>query len=65
MGRPGRMKRRRLMRACPLPGVKLLGVVMLAAGMALLFLCVPGWAWAAIAGAVLVAVGIFLATSGC
>ena len=64
MGRPGRMKRRRLMRACPLPGVKLLGVVMLAAGMALLFLCVPGWAWAAIAGAVLVAFALLIDDGG-
>ncbi|MBQ2952614.1 MAG: 2-oxoglutarate translocator [Clostridia bacterium] len=47
-----------------MPCVRLLGVFLLAMGMALLFLCVPGWAWAALTGASLVACGLFLATSG-
>lgn len=47
-----------------MPGLRLLGVVMLSAGLALLFLCVPGWAWAALLGAALVAVGLLLATGG-
>lgn len=36
---------------------KLLGCVFIAAGLLLLFLCIPGWAWAAMAGAVLICAG--------
>lgn len=44
--------------------VRLLGVVMIAAGLVLLFLCIPGWAWAAMIGAALVAAGFWLVTLG-
>ena len=36
---------------------KLLGCVFIAAGLLLLFLCIPGWAWAAMAGAALICAG--------
>ena len=62
MGRGGR--RRGGPRWRVMPGLRLLGVVLLAAGMALLFLCVPGWAWAALLGAAMVVIGLLLATSG-
>lgn len=42
--------------------IRLLGAVLLAAGLLLLFLCVPGWAWAALVGAMLVAFGLWLIT---
>ena len=42
--------------------IRLLGAVLLAAGLLLLFLCVPGWAWAALVGAMLVALGLWLIT---
>ena len=41
---------------------RLLGAMLLAAGLLLLFLCVPGWAWAALVGAMLVAFGLWLIT---
>ena len=44
--------------------MRLAGVALLAAGMILLFLCVPGWAWAAFIGALLVACGLWLVTFG-
>lgn len=44
--------------------VRLLGMVMIAAGLVLLFLCIPGWAWAAMIGAALVVAGFWLATLG-
>lgn len=40
--------------------IRLLGVVLIAAGLVLLFLCIPGWAWAALIGAGLVIVGWWL-----
>lgn len=46
------------------PEIRLLGVLLLAAGLVLLFLCVPGWAWAALTGALLVAAGLWLVTFG-
>lgn len=46
------------------PEIRLLGVLLLAAGMVLLFLCIPGWAWAALTGAALVAAGLWLVTFG-
>ena len=36
---------------------KLLGCVFICAGLLLLFLCIPGWAWAALAGSALVCSG--------
>ncbi|MGN0754564.1 MAG: hypothetical protein ACI4ME_08895 [Aristaeellaceae bacterium] len=36
---------------------KLLGCALIGAGLLLLLLCIPGWAWAAIAGAALVCCG--------
>ena len=36
---------------------KLLGLAFIAAGLLMLFLCIPGWAWAAMAGAALVLAG--------
>lgn len=44
-------------------GVKLariIGVTLIALGLLLLFLCIPGWAWAALAGCLLVAAGFLL-----
>ena len=41
-----------------------LGVVLIAAGLVLLFLCIPGWAWAAMIGAALVAAGFWLLMAG-
>ena len=40
------------------------GLVLAAAGLLLLFLCIPGWAWTALIGAVLLAAGLWLATLG-
>lgn len=40
--------------------MRLLGVVLIAAGLVLLFLCIPGWAWAAMIGAALVIAGWWL-----
>lgn len=45
-------------------GSRLLGVLLLAAGLALLFLCIPGWAWATLLGTLLTAAGLWLATMG-
>lgn len=39
---------------------KLLGCVFISAGLLLLFLCIPGWAWLALAGAALVFLGFAL-----
>ena len=36
---------------------KLLGCLFISAGLLLLFLCIPGWAWAAMAGAALICAG--------
>ena len=36
---------------------KLLGCGLIAAGLLLLFLCIPGWAWAALAGTALICAG--------
>ena len=44
--------------------LRILGVVLIAAGLVLLFLCIPGWAWAALIGAALVAAGYCLLTAG-
>lgn len=44
--------------------LKVLGAVMIAAGLVLLFLCIPGWFWAAMAGAALIAGGCLLLMLG-
>lgn len=62
MGR--RCGRRRHGAGCSLQELHLVGVVLLAAGLVLMFLCIPGWAWAALLGAVLTALGLWLATLG-
>ena len=36
---------------------KLLGCAFIAVGLLLLFLCIPGWAWAAMAGSALICAG--------
>lgn len=38
----------------------IVGYVLLAAGLILLFVCIPGWAWAALIGVALIAAGGFL-----
>ena len=42
--------------------LRVIGVALIAAGLLLLFLCIPGWAWIALAGAALVAGGFLLIT---
>ena len=39
---------------------KTAGVALIVLGLALLFMCIPGWAWAAAAGAALIAAGYLL-----
>lgn len=41
-------------------GLNVLGAVLAAAGLILLFMCIPGWAWAALAGILLIAAGYVL-----
>lgn len=36
---------------------KVMGCIFISAGLLLLFLCIPGWAWCALAGATLVCAG--------
>lgn len=38
----------------------MLGAVLAAAGLILLFMCIPGWAWAALGGILLIAAGYVL-----
>lgn len=40
--------------------LQIIGGALVAVGLLLLFLCIPGWAWAALAGIVLVAAGVLL-----
>ena len=40
------------------------GGVLVALGLLLLFLCIPGWAWAALAGVLLIAAGYLLIRLG-
>ena len=40
--------------------LQLIGGALVAVGLLLLFLCIPGWAWAALAGIILVAAGVLL-----
>lgn len=64
MSRGSRKRPRPCRRLRDTPELRLLGVLLLAVGLVLLFLCVPGWAWAALTGAVLVAAGLWLVTFG-
>ena len=64
MGRGCRRRARPSRRLRDTPEIRLLGVLLLAAGLVLLFLCIPGWAWAALIGAALVAAGLWLVTFG-
>lgn len=59
-GRHGRPVRA----GCGMGGAAALGAVMIAAGLLLLFLCIPGWAWAALCGALLVLLGCLLIRLG-
>ncbi|MBQ8555013.1 MAG: hypothetical protein IJ438_03965 [Clostridia bacterium] len=43
---------------------RIVGALLIAAGLLLLFLCIPGWAWAALAGVLLVAAGYILISLG-
>lgn len=43
------------------PGqMRVVGIALIALGLGLLFLCVPGWAWSALIGAALVVTGWLL-----
>lgn len=42
----------------------IIGAVLIAAGLILLFLCIPGWAWAALAGILLIAAGFVFIYAG-
>ncbi len=61
--RPERRPHRRY-RSCDDGAGRLVGAVLIAAGLLLLFLCIPGWAWAALAGAALVILGYVLIQGG-
>ena len=39
---------------------KIIGFALIALGALLLFLCIPGWAWAALAGCLLVVAGLLV-----
>ena len=41
-----------------------IGLVLIAVGLLLVFLCIPGWAWAALAGIALIAAGYVLIRLG-
>ena len=50
-------------RCYPTQGNKVLqviGLILIAIGLLLLFLCIPGWAWAALIGIILIAAGYLL-----
>lgn len=40
------------------------GMILLASGLLLLFLCIPGWAWEAMIGVLLAVAGILLIRAG-
>ncbi|MBQ8537009.1 MAG: hypothetical protein IJ461_06355 [Clostridia bacterium] len=42
------------------PALQSLGILLIALGMILLFICIPGWAWAAAAGILLIGAGYLL-----
>ena len=60
----GRRKARPARRSCGVAEIRVLGAVLIAAGLVLLFLCIPGWAWAAMIGAALVMAGFWLICAG-
>lgn len=39
---------------------EVLGYILIGVGVILLFLCIPGWAWVALIGVVMVVLGYFL-----
>lgn len=41
------------------------GIVLIALGLLLLFICIPGWAWAAAAGILLILAGYLLLRLNC
>ena len=45
-------------------GLTIAGAVLIALGLLLLFLCIPGWAWAALAGLVFIGAGYLLLRLG-
>lgn len=53
----GRPAARRCYRRDAMPTI---GLVLIAAGLILLFTCIPGWAWAALAGILLIVLGYAL-----
>ncbi len=40
--------------------LQIIGIALIAIGVLLLFICIPGWAWAAIIGIALIVVGYLL-----
>jgi hypothetical protein len=40
--------------------LQIIGLVLIAIGLLLLFLCIPGWAWAALIGIILIMAGYLL-----
>ena len=40
--------------------LQIIGLILIAVGLLLLFLCIPGWAWAALIGIILIAAGYLL-----
>lgn len=53
-------RNRRPRRSRSLQPLAAVGIILLAAGLLLMFLCIPGWAWAALAGVLLIAAGCAL-----
>ena len=53
-------RNRRPRRSRSLQPLAAVGIILLAAGLLLMFLCIPGWAWAALAGMLLIAAGCAL-----
>ena len=53
-------RNRRPRRSRSLQPLAAVGILLLAAGLLLMFLCIPGWAWAALAGVLLIAAGCAL-----
>ena len=42
------------------PAIRIAGFVLIGAGVLLILLCVPGWAWLAVLGAALILAGLLL-----
>lgn len=40
--------------------LQIIGLILIGIGLLLLFLCIPGWAWAALIGTLLIAAGYLL-----